>query len=189
MPGSTSLGIPFPLQGETVDAASWQDMADAVDALLSQLDTLRDLATSKPSASISGGTVVTATGVNGTVTGFTDVDWDTGGYADLVTNPDRVTVPAGVYWAICEGSLTGYTTTTVMRLSILADSVIWGANNIDILTGVGGIRSFTWGAGTVMVSAASNAIQVRTRWNGTGGPATTQSVTLRVYKIRDLADL
>lgn len=188
MPGSTSLGIPYPLQGETVDAASWQDMADTVDGLLTQLDTIRDVAVSKPSVSISGGTVVTATGVNGTVTGFTTEDWDTGGYADLGVNPDRVTVPAGIYFAVCEGSLTGFTTLTMMRLSILADGVIWGANNVDTLTGSGVFR-FSWGGGTVMVSTASNAIQVRTRWNGTGGPATTQSVTLRVYKIRDLADL
>ncbi len=188
MPGSTSLGIPYPLPGEVIDAADFQDMSVAVDALLSQLDVLRDLVGARPSAAMSGGSVATATGVNGTVTNFSTVTWDTGGYCDLGVHPSSFVVPAGLYWVSCTGFLSGATTVANKRLMIRSSATDWGGQSTDITTGTGnGSMSVT--SGTVVATAASNTIEVRTFWSGTGGPATTQFVYFRIYQIRTLADV
>lgn len=188
MPGTTSLGIRYPLQGEVISAQAYQDMADDVDALMTQLDALRDVAVTHPSASISGGSIATASGADGTVTNFSTTTWDTGGYVDLVTNPDRFTVPSGVYWAVCEGTLSGATTVTAKRLAILHSFAICGAQSVDTLTGTGN-GAIGPASGVVICSGATNAVQARAFWTGTGGPATTGNVDFRIYKIRELSDL
>lgn len=188
MPGTTSLGIRYPLQGEVITAQAYQDMADDIDALMSDLDVLRDYTTSRPSAAISGGSIATATGVNGTVAAYTTVVWDTGGYADLITNPNQLTVPSGIYWVVCEGTLTGATTVTAKRVGVLHNSIVWGAQVVDTISGTGN-GSISPASALVIATGLTNAIQVRAFWTGTGGPATTQSVDLRVYKVRELSDL
>lgn len=188
MPGTTSLGIRYPYQNEVVTAQSWQDMADDIDALFTSLDALTDLARLKPSASISGGAAATATNNNGIPTNYTTVNWDTGGYANLGVNPDRLTVPSGVYWGFCSGFLSGATTVTAKRVGLLHNSIVWGAQTVDILTGTGN-GTISPGSGMIICTGVTNVIQVRCIWTGTGGPATTGSVTLSVYKIRELADL
>lgn len=187
MPGTTSLGIRYPYQNEVVDAASWQDMAEDIDALMTDLETLKDLARLRPSASITGGAAATATNNNGIPTGYTLV-WDTGGYSNLGVNPDRLTVPSGVYWGVTSGFLSGATTVTAKRVGLLHNSIVWGAQTVDILTGTGN-GAISPGSGMIVCTGVSNIIQVRCIWTGTGGPATTGSVTLSVYKIRELADL
>lgn len=187
MPGYTSLGIQYPVQGEVVDAAAWQTMAQDIDDLMTSLDTIRDLAGSRPTASISGGSVATATGVDGTVSTFTSEDWDTGGYANLGVNNDRLTVPPGIYWCTAVGNLTGATTVTQKRLGILYNSIIWGSQSEATITS--GNNNFSVATGLVVASSAATAIQVRTRWQGTGGPATTRFVNLRIYQVRELNDL
>lgn len=187
MPGSTSLGIPYPLQGEVIDATDAQDMATAIDTLLTQLDTLRDLANLHPNAAMSGGSVVTATGVNGTVTNYSAIDWDTASYCNLGTHPSSFEVPAGVYWAVAGGFITGATTVNQKRLGILHNSVIWGAQSTDIVTSGNGTMCVS--SGTVVATGATNTIEVRTFWSGTGGPATTQFVSFRIYQIRTLANV
>lgn len=188
MPGSTSLGIPYPLQGEVIDAASFQAMSTAVDTLLTSLDALRDLALTKPSAGLTGGSIATATGVNGTVANYTTIQWDTAGYANLGTHPNSFVVPPGIYWASCGGNLSGATTVATKRLGILFNSIIWGAQATDITSGTGN-GTFSVSSGVIVCSAPTNTIEVRTFWSGTGGPATTQFVDFRIYQIRALADV
>ena len=80
MGGMTSLGIRYPYVGEVIDADSYQDMADEIDALFTSLDAIRDLAVSHPSARITGGVATAvATATTTTVTAFTAETWDTGG--------------------------------------------------------------------------------------------------------------
>lgn len=187
MPGVTSLGIRYPYQDEVVTATSWQNMAEDIDGLFTDLETLQDLARLRPSASITGGAAATATGNNGIPTAYSTVVWDTGGYANLGVNPDRLTVPSGVYWGFCSGFLSGATTVTAKRVSLLHNSRTWSGQTVDILTGTGnGIISPS--SGMIICTGVTNTIQVRCIWTGTGGPATTSSVTLTVYKIRELAD-
>lgn len=188
MPGSTSLGIPYPLQGEVISATQFQNMSTAVDALFTQLDTLRDLAGSKPSAGMTGGSVATATGVNGTVANYTTIQWDTAGYCNLGTHPNSFVVPPGVYWASCGGNLSGATTVATKRLMLLFNSIIWGSQATDVTSGTGN-GTMSVSSGVIVATAPTNTIEVRTFWSGTGGPATTQFVDFRIYQIRALADV
>lgn len=187
MPGYTSLGIPYPLMGEVVDASDFQDMSTYVDTLLSQLDALRDLAGTKPLAAMSGGSVVTATGVNGTVANYSSIVFDNASYADLGVHPNSFLVPPGLYWASCGGFLSGATTVAQKRLAILYNGFIWGGQSTDVLTSGNGTMSVA--SGTIVATAPTNTIEVRTFWSGTGGPATTQFVDFRIYQIRALADV
>ncbi len=187
MPGATSLGIRYPFQGETVSATSWQNTAEDIDGLLTQLDVLRDLSTSKPSASISGGTVVTASGAVGTLTTYTDEDWVTAGYADLGVSNDRLTVPAGIYWTQCQTRITTVTTVTSARCGVLVGTtVLWHATTLDTVNATTPLCNST---GIVIATGVSNILQVQVRWVGTGGPGTWVIGRLEAYKVRDLVDV
>ena len=63
MPGATPLGLRYPLQGETVDAASWQNLATDIDAQMTVIQGVRDKAFRPPTASVgnSGGNVLPVT--------------------------------------------------------------------------------------------------------------------------------
>lgn len=188
MPGATPLGIRYPFQGETVTATSWQNTANDIDGLLTQLDVLRDTSVSKLTASISGGTAVTATGVVGTVATFTTENWDTGGYADLVANNDRLTITPGIYWTQCQANLTTVTSITSARCGILiGTTVLWNAVTLDTqpASNSGSCNS----TGIVVVSAPTNIVQIQVRWVGTGGPGNWVSCRLEAYKVRDLANV
>jgi hypothetical protein len=187
MPGATSLGIRYPFQGETVTATSWQNTANDIDGLLTQLDVLRDTSISKLSASISGGTVATATGATGVATTFTNENWDTGGYADLVANNDRLTVTPGVYWTQCRAILTTVTTITSARCGVLVGgAVLWNAITVDT---IGGTNVACNSTGIVVVTLPATIFQVQVRWVGTGGPGTWTNVRLEAYKVRDFANV
>ena len=99
MPGTTSLGIRYPFQNETVNQASWQNMANDIDGLLTQLGVLRDATVNPATAQIfgSGTSVTLATNVTGNLT-FNFENWDTAGYANLGVNNDRFTVQPGVFY-------------------------------------------------------------------------------------------
>src|SRR6476646_479917 len=102
MPGTTPLGLRYPLQGETVDAASWQNLATDIDAQMTVIQGLRNKAFKPPTASIgnSGGNVLpvtTATGVAASFL-FNVVNWDNAGLVNLAVNNDRITVGPGVWW-------------------------------------------------------------------------------------------
>lgn len=189
MPGATPLGLRFPLQGETVDATSWQNLANDIDALMTTVDGLRDRAIKPATAAIQGsftGTAV-ATGVDSVYNDFTNVNWDNAGFANVGVNPDRLTLSTGVYYASALGSLTAYTTLTFFRVGLLAGGRIWAMQHVDTLAAA----SFpaAQAAGVVVVTAPATALQMRIRWNGTGGPATVFDGLLSVYKIRELADV
>lgn len=188
MPGATPLGIRYPFQNETVTATSWQNTAEDIDGLLTQLDVLRDTAISKLSAAISGGGVATATGAVGTVTGFTTENWDTGGYADLVANNDRLTVTPGIYWTQCRATLSTVTTITSARCALLVGggAVFWHGGMVDT---IGGTSVACNSTGIVVVTIPATIFQIQVRWVGTGGPGTWANGRLEAYKVRDLANV
>ena len=188
MPGATPLGIRYPFQGETVTATSWQNTANDIDGLLTQLDVLRDTSVSKLSASVSGGTAVTATGVTATVTVFTNENWDKGGYANLGVNNDRLTVTPGIYWTQCRANLTTVTTITSARAGILVGgATLWNATTLDTqpFSNSGSCNS----TGIIVVTAPATILQIQVRWVGTGGPGNWVSCRLEAYKVRDLVNV
>jgi hypothetical protein len=191
MPGSTSLGIHYPLQNETVNATSWQTMATDVDTLLSQLDVLRLKTTNPPTASISGPFsspfTSLATATDGTYAAFDTVNWDTAGMASLGVNPDRLTLQSGVWFARVTAAISNYTTITYMRVGLLCGGTIWSmqttstiSNNPTLLASASGI---------VVVTTPPLPLQMRIRWVGTGGPAHFIQGRMDVYKIRDISDV
>lgn len=187
MPGATPLGIRYPFQNETVTATSWQNTAEDIDGLLTQLDVLRDASVSKLSASISGGAVNTATGATGIATTFTTENWDTGGYADLVANNDRLTVTPGIYWTQCRAALSTVTTITSARCGVfVGGATLWHATIVDTVSGTSVVCNST---GIVVVTLPATIFQVQVRWVGTGGPGTWANIRLETYKIRDLANV
>lgn len=189
MGGTTSLGIRYPFQSEVVTAQSWQDMADDVDALLTELQTLRGIAETPNSAGINSGDFTgSATTVNN-VLGTFGLAWDTGGYWNAGT-PDRLTVPAGVYW-ISLGSAfqTNATTTTQRRAAIFIDGTTERqSQKLDTMTTSGNGFGPTTG-GLLALLNPSQYIQYRVQWTGTGGPVNYSSGSMQVYKVRDIADL
>ena len=189
MPGATSLGIHYPLQNETVDAASWQTMANDIDALLTSLDALRDVAVSRPAAKISGGSTIVAANTDSVMSGFSTESFDTGGYANLGVNNDRLTLPTGIFWCYTVANMSGATTLAMTRTGLLVGgTTIWAMQQQDNYT-AGHNPSSIRSSGLVVITVASTILQARIRWAGTGGPATFLSQELAAYKVRDLADV
>ena len=187
MPDATSLGIPYPLQGETVTAQSWEDLATAVDGLLTQLDTIRDLAAQFETAQISGGSVVANSASTQTIANYSSVTWDTSSWVNLGAFPNQITVPPGLYFVAGYSFISGGTTYNMARLQVMAAGVPWGVRTSD---GAGtSAMVVTSVFGFVMCTAATTAITLAARWQGTGGPATFSTSRLAVVKIRALADV
>lgn len=108
MPGATPIfGIPYPCANEVVDAASFQDFADAVDAALTTLNTLSAYALARPTAKVFNSAPQVIVGGVLTVAIFDTEIWDNDGLANLGVNNNRFTVQTdGTYL------LTGQTTFT-----------------------------------------------------------------------------
>jgi hypothetical protein len=191
MPGTTSLGIRYPLQNETVTATSWQDLATDVDTLMTQLDALRDKTTNPLSASISGPFSAPATSLatttDGTYNVFNTVNWDTGGFANLGLNPDRLTLPTGIYFARASVAITAYTTLSFMRVGVLTNTTDWSRQTTSTVSGTPILTASA--SGLVVVTVPSTALKVHLRWVGTGGPANFIQGRLDAYKIRDISDV
>lgn len=186
MPGSTSLGIPYPYQSETVTAQSWEDLALAVDGLMTQLDTIRDLAAQFETAQISGGSVVANSASTQTIANYSSVTWDTSGWVDLGAFPNQITVPAGLYFCAGYSFISGGTTYAMARLQIMAAGTPWGVRTTD---GTGTSSMVVSSVFGFVMCTASTAITMSGRWQGTGGPATFSTSRLSVVKIRALADV
>jgi hypothetical protein len=191
MPGTTSLGIHYPLQGEIVTATSWQTMATDIDTILSDLDTIRLKTTNPITASISGPfsspSTNLATATDGTYNVFDTVNWDTGGLASLGVNPDRLTLQSGIYFARATVAMSTYTTMTYMRVGLLCGGVIWSMQTTSTLSNNPTVLSSA--SGLVVVTTPPLPLQMRIRWVGTGGPAHFIQGRLEVYKIRDIANV
>lgn len=191
MPGMTSLGIRYPFQNETVNATSWQTMATDVDTLLSQLDVLRIKTTNPLMASISGPFITPstnlATATDGVYNVFSTVNFDTGGFANLGVNADRLTLSTGIYFARASATMTTYTTVTYMRVGLLTGSTVWSMQTTATLATNPTLLGSA--SGLVVVTAPNTALQVRIRWVGTGGPAHFVQGRLDCYKIRDISNV
>ena len=191
MPGTTSLGIHYPLQNETVNATSWQTMATDVDTLLSQLDVLRLKTTNPLTASISGPFITPATAVatatDGIYNVFNTVNWDTGGFANLGVNPDRLTLSTGIYFARATAAITNYTTLTFMRVGVLVGANWWSRQTTSTISGTPIVTASA--SALIAVTAPATTLKLSVRWVGTGGPANFIQGRLECYKVRDISNV
>ena len=196
MPGTTSLGLRYPLMGETVDATSWQNLANDIDALMTTVQNLRTKAFHTPTASI-GNTGSGSLNIN-TASGaladmqFNAVNWDTATLANLGVNNDRVTVPPGIWYVrFTAGLLQGFTTATFISVYVRDGAgTIWGAQQTgNVTSGLPGPLTVDT---LVLTTAAATAIKGSVIWVGTGGPGqwtASNGASLQVYRIRELVDV
>jgi hypothetical protein len=196
MPGVTPLGLRYPYQGETVDATSWQNLANDIDGLMTTVQGLRDKAFRPPTASIgnSGGNVLPVTTASGATTNmlYNVTNWDTGGLVNLGVNNDRITVGPGLWWVRSTVSLLdSWTTLTFMRV-VISDTTAtnWAAAQVDTVTTPAVAGAVTVNA-VVVNRAATLGITSLVAWFGTGGPARWAQGTanLQVYRIREIGDV
>lgn len=189
MPGATSLGIPYPFQGETVTAQSWQDMATSVDALFTTLNNLTTPATNRATASVSSVGAVTAIASGSTlVQSFATEDWDTGGYANLGVNADRLTLDTGIFYARFNVLVTptnSATNITMVRTYLVLDGTTVGAVETDQAETDNGSAGQV-ATSMMFVPNAGAVLQGVYTFVGVGGTAFSGSATLQVYKIREL---
>lgn len=192
MPGVTPLGLHYPLQGETVDAASWQTLANDIDGLMTTTQTLRTAAFKPPTASIgNNGSLAVSTASGGsTIMLYNVVHWDNASLVNLGVNNDRITVTPGVWHVRFTTTLSSVTTVTYARALILDTAgTTWGFAQMDAVA-VGQAGAITVNA-YVVNFAATVGIQGLVSWVGTGGPGSWvgTGAELQVSRIRTIADV
>lgn len=184
MPGVTPLGLRYPYEGEPVTATSWQNLAEDIDAMMTNLNTTRNLAMRRTTAHMfTTGGLVTATGVDSVMT-FNQSLWDSDG---IVSFPSTMNLPPGVWWArVTSESVSGFATFTFGRVGVLTPGpTLWAHMQVDtVTTSLPGPIT----ASGCLVTTAVTPMTMRVRWNGTGGPATWGASSMQVYKVRDLGD-
>jgi hypothetical protein len=186
MPGTTSLGIRYPFQNETVDEVSWQNMANDIDALLTSLQTLQTAALHPMTCSLSSsGTVGVAPGGSVQQT-FATEDWDVGGLANLGVSNNRMTLPTGLWYARYSAFASGYTTITLAHWGLfVGGATIIAEQEMDATTTTsisGHVSSLLY------ISVANTILQGNFIWFGTG-TAQLGTASMQVYKLREVADL
>lgn len=168
MPGSTpNEHFPYPYEGETVTAASQQNLATAIDAALTATDALR-LDALKPPTCMAfrfgsvAITVNTDTAANLTSASFND---PTSMHSTSV-NTDQVILPtAGIYLVHGEANLTATTTLTAVKVAITQ-------NGTQVFAQQTSPKSSTTGwimdTDAVVLGQAGDIIRLSGRWSGTG---------------------
>lgn len=165
MPGSTSLGIPYPLETEVVTSVSVKNLADSVDALLNTAFTAANLARSRPAALAlrdTSGQSFTS-GVAAANVTYTTEHYDNDGMINLVANNERITiVTAGVYylyfaWAVPSTNSNQFTSSntfiTVNGTFVTGRKLRWGEDG-----GIAILRRM----------AAADIVRAQYTWTGTG---------------------
>lgn len=165
MPGSTGLGIPYPLETETVTSASVKDLADSVDALLAAAFTSASLNRSRPAALVQRdtGTQSFTSGVALANVTYTTEAYDNDGMGNLGVNNERLTIQtAGVYalffaWRVPSTNANQFTS---------SNSII--TVNGTLVTG----RKLRWGEDGAIVCmrrmSAADIVRAQYTWTGTG---------------------
>jgi type II secretory pathway pseudopilin PulG len=168
MPGSTANEhLPYPFVTETVNAASQQNLATAIEASLASLDALR-LDALKPPTTMPfrfgsvAITVNTDTAANLTSSNFND---PTSMHNNGV-NPDQVILPTnGIYLVHGEANLTATTTLTAVKVAITQNGTQIFAQQTSPKSSTTGWIMDTDG---VVIGQAGDIIRLSGRWSGTG---------------------
>lgn len=183
MPGTTPLGLRYPLPWETVTAQSFQDLSEDIDAALDALDIIETQARVPQQASVINGAGGNSVPVNvGTTLTYTIEEYDTGNLADLGVNNDRLTLSAGIWFVNGKASTSGGTTTSGTHLQLHVATVLTAFHRIDNSTIVG--KDIALQA-LIKIPVNGTIIQLIGIWTGTGGPQTWVA-QLQTWKVRAL---
>lgn len=185
MPGTTSLGLRYPLPSETVTAQSYQDLAEDIDSVLDTIDLLETKARVPQMAMVTlfGSTVSVPQAVHTLIT-FDIENIDNASIANLGVNNDRLTLSAGIWFVNGYALASGGTTVTAVQLQFYVNTVLHSFNRIDDSSAFT-TKNIT-AQSVVKAPVNGTILQMYAFWSGTGGPATWSSPTLRVYRIREL---
>lgn len=170
MPGTTpNEFFPYPLMGETVNATSWQNLANAIDASLVTLNTAAIDAKKPPTAMVNQ----TAAGTAITVNTDTNILFNTDQFVDpssmhsTSVNTDRIITPEpGVYLVRGQVQIGSTTTLTTIKAAVSLNGTIVFAEQ----TGMNNLNT-AWTLevnGVVLSQAAGDIIRLVARWGGTG---------------------
>lgn len=168
MPGTTSLGIPFPYANEVADAVSVKNLADEVDVELNAAITAATLTTKRPAALVkrTSGTQSFATGAAFANLTYTTEMFDNDGMGNLGANNERLTVTtAGVYlisglWFL-DPSYNETEVTSSNFIITINGSVLAGRTARFVLGGALSIMHRL---------SAADIIRTQFKWVGTGSP-------------------
>jgi hypothetical protein len=171
MPGATPVfGIRYPLLGEAITTAVFQNEATDIEATLAALDALATQRLNRPTVAVFGNTPGVAVNVE-TVATWTGESRDTDNMFTLGAPTVLTVVTPGIFLVTVDASTPSSTTTlTSYRASILKNGVVQYAQ-----TARSSQAADITLAGLVSCAAA-DTIQARLYWNGTGGPATIFTV-------------
>lgn len=183
MPGTTSLGLRYPMPWETVTAQSYEDLANDIDNVLDVLDALRTQARVPEMALVTypGGGTSVAQGVTTLLTYGTEVV-DTANLANLGVNNERLTLSAGIWFVNAYAITSGGTTTSGTQLQFHLNTALHSFHRIDNSN----FPSKEINGHTLMwVPIDGSILQVNAAWFGTGGPM-TWFASLQAWKVREL---
>lgn len=168
MPGSTANEhLPYPYETETVDAASQQNLATAIEASLASVDALRLDALKPPTCVIDrfgsvAITVNTDTAANLTANNFTDP----ASMHSTSVNSDQVVLPTGGVWLIHgQADLTATTTLTAAKVAITLNGTQVFAQQSSPK---GAALGWTMECDAAIVAQAGDIVRLSGRWSGTG---------------------
>jgi hypothetical protein len=184
MPGTTANEFfPYPYMGETVNATSWANLANAIDAALVTLNAVATDAKKPPTVmvreTLAGTAITVATNTNIFFT--TNQFIDPSSMHSTSSNTDQIITPEpGIY--LCRGAVQVGGTTTLTGLkaavSLNGTQVLARQENPKNLN-----TSWTTEVnGVVLSMAAGDIIRLVARWAGTG-TATTIGCQLHVTRI------
>jgi hypothetical protein len=169
MAGTTQVqGFPYPFINEAATPVSLQNLADQVDAKLDAKDAARITALTRPSVRVirSAGSVSVAINTPTTQTYDTE-EFDTGGFANLGVNNDRIIIPTTGLYYIYGGALgVSIGTATVVEASLARNGTQFARNkekvsdDHDRWVNVSAVKTLT----------AADFIQVLAFWTGSAGP-------------------
>lgn len=180
MPGqTTNLGLRYPLINETVDAASFQNLANDIDGAVTTIQALRQLVTNRTRVSAtvpSPGQSVpisTATNLLFTAQAFASPS----NFHSTTTNTDQFVVQYNGLYLVMGTVIANPSTLPTGATSLMATISLNGTNQYWSLRAinrpVGGLPSPT--VTGLLLCTAGDIIRMSTTWTGGTGPANLQA--------------
>lgn len=198
MPTTPNRLYPYPAAGDPVDVPG--DIQALAEAICADLVTVSDLISARPSAQIRSSqpqSVATAIASGGLIQPvpliFDSVDFDTGGFTNLATQPTLLTLTAGeIYWVWATVKYPGFTNATEdpfvtfdVRSTDLTP-IFLGGDNLEVDTGSPGILSRIHTInGVMLITAGDTELQASVMHNSEAGSAIFTEASFGAMQIRE----
>lgn len=178
MPGATPVfGLPYPLESEPIDPAAFQNLADAVDALMDSHEAVVADQLDRPfcSLSIPGGQSITVN-VETSATWTEIIDSDN--FFNPGTPTDIVYPIDGIYQVVESNmTLSSFATLTSFRVHYWSNGASLFGERKNETNSSSAPPTSTIG---LIRALAGEVLTVRILWTGTGGPAALFNGLLQV---------